>query len=237
MQGRAGAGLASPAGTGAGEPRLEWRSDPGLLSASLLSLQTIERLYDHPMLEAELKQAKKTLWRVGFAKMFIARAIKTCDFIIVNIKTTGDPIYYPLVTAIFVLYARPFGDNNGVGMVSSKYANYDSPEKRNLHELLIHGRRKFYAHTDSEKKYYDENNAPVGSLLQLSIVAKDMKDGTIEYTTSVQEPELTLEIVPKIKAICEDLLKTLWAEERELLRRLIEDGCKFEIGSNVMDLE
>jgi hypothetical protein len=189
------------------------------------------------MLEAELKHVKKTLWRVAFAKMSIARAIKTCDFIIFNIKTTGDPIYYPLATAIFVLYARPFGDNNGVGMVSSKYANYDSPEKRNFHEWLIHGRNKFYAHTDSEIKYYDVNNAPVGSVLQLSIVAKDMQDGTVEYTTSVQEPELTLEIIPRIKVICEDLLKTLLAEERELLRRLIENGYKLEIGSNVMDLE
>lgn len=188
------------------------------------------------MSEAELKKTKKALWRVAFAEMSIARAITACDFIIANVKRTDDPIYYPLVTAIFVLYARPFGDNNGVGMISSKLANCDSPEKRNIHDLLIHGRDKFFAHTDAESKYYDKDDAPVGPVLRLTIVAKDMKDGTGTFGTQIQELQLTLETVPRIKEVCADLLKRLQEEKKKLLRRLVDGGYKFKVGANLMEL-
>ncbi len=189
------------------------------------------------MFEAELKRTKKALWRVAFAKMSIARAIESCNFIIVNVKTTDDPIYYPLVTAVFVLYAKPFGDNNGAGRISSKHASYDSPEKRNLHDMLMQGRNKFYAHVDVESQYYDQGDNPIGELFRLNIIVRDMKDGTDEFTTQVQELTLTLETVPRILAVCKDLLKTLCDEEKNLLRCLIKAGYKLKVGKNVMDLK
>lgn len=189
------------------------------------------------MTAMKTNQIKKSLLRTVFAKTSIDSAVKACDFVIANVQTADNPVYYSLVTAIFVLYARPFGENNGAGKIPSKYALYDSPEKRNLHDMLIHGRNKFYAHVDANTKYYDENQKPVGCLFQLSIMVNDMKDGTVELSPQTIEPQLTLETIPRIKSLSAELLKKLCDEEKLLLQLLVDAGHEFKLGRNMMVLE
>lgn len=200
-----------------------------------LHLQQISQR--HLPMKAELKTIKKELWRIVFARMSIARAIRACEFISTNVRRTDDPVYYPLVTAIFVLYARPFGNNSGVGMISSKLADYDSPEKINTHAMLLRGRHGLYAHVEATGKYFDSEDNPIAPLLRLGIVLQNMNDGTVKPRTQVSEPELLLETIPQIKIVCEDLLKKLDAEEARLLKQLVEVGFKLHSGENFVDLD
>jgi hypothetical protein len=200
---------------------------------SPLTLQASRQSYHRWMADVKINKMKKALWRIAFAKTSIARAIQACDYVISNVQNLDSPIYYPLVTAIFVLYARPFGENTGAGKISSKYASFDSADKKNLHEMLIHGRNNLFAHVDAGTKYYDQGN-PVGRVFELSVMVNDMKDGTFELTTHVLEPQLTLEAIPRIKSLSKELLKTLCNEEKLLLQLLMKTGCKFKLGKNVM---
>jgi hypothetical protein len=189
------------------------------------------------MVENELKRVKRDLWRTTFAKQSVQRAIDACTFIISKIKAPEHPLYYPLVTAIFVLYGRPFGDNKGVGMISEKLASYDSPEKNNLHALLIKGRDKLYAHTDAEFQYFDAQRIkPLGSLLSVSIIYTDVGGGFAELNTRIQEPQLTIQTVPLIKKLCEELLIRLDSKEKEILTFLAENGCKLKPGKNIVEI-
>ena len=122
-------------------------------------------------------------------------------------------------------------------MISPKVLKLDSDEKRNLHDMLIHGRNKFYAHVDAETEYFDHKDVPVDRLLKLLVNVKDMQDGTAELDAGVTEPQLTLETVPRIKALCEELLKALNVEKKDLLKCLVEAGYKLKIGQNVLTLE
>jgi hypothetical protein len=173
-----------------------------------------------------------------FAKAAIGRAVEGCDHVIKNNLSAKSPMYYQLATAIFVLYARPFGSNDGMGPISSRFAEYDSTDKRNLHEMLVHGRNKFYAHVDANAHLYDEKGQkPIGHLFRMNVIVDDMKDDTFELRTSIIEPQLTVETIPRIKSLAEDLLKALCLEEKRLLEQLIEEGYQFKPGRNEFSYE
>ena len=59
--------------------------------------------------------------------------------------------YYPLVTAISVLYSRPFLDSKGIGRLSKKLV---PDEFLDLHSQLILLRNKAIAHTDTRDALY-----------------------------------------------------------------------------------
>jgi hypothetical protein len=190
------------------------------------------------MSDKSVGRVKKNLRRIVFAKAAIHRAIEGCDYVIKNNLSSKSPMYYQLVTAIFVLYARPFGDNDGMGRIPPRFAKYDSAEKMNLHEMLVHGRNKFYAHVDANSHLYDEKGQnPIGHLFRMNVIVDDMKDGTFDLRTSIIEPELTVETIPRIKPLAEDLLKTLCLEEKRLLEQLVEAGHQFTLGRNELSYE
>src|SRR5437762_1079372 len=122
-------------------------------------------------------ELKKALLRIALAKTSICRAKAACDYIFANIKTPEHPLHAPLVTAIFVFYARPFGKNVGVGPLPPEFQMFSNPSKKNLHELLVCGRDKFCAHTDGGCQYYDAQDHPVDTVFQLEIIANFGDDG------------------------------------------------------------
>jgi hypothetical protein len=183
--------------------------------------------------EKELKHTKKALLRTVFAKAAIGRVITVCDYINKNKLTSESPIYYQLVTSIFILYARPFGGNNGVGEIHEKFKKYDTDEKRNLHDMLIHGRHKFFAHFDANTPLYNEKRQnPIAHLFKINVIVEDMNDGSVELHARTIEPILTLDTIPRIKILAEDLLNALCLDENKLLERLYEKGGFLKLGSN-----
>jgi len=185
----------------------------------------------------KVRRLKRSLWRLAFAKRSIHEALNACNFIVNNIKSEVDPAYYSLVTSVFVLYARPFGNNNGAGKIPDKFVPAAGSEKFNLHGLLIHGRNAFYAHTDAESKYFGNDGKPVGRLLHFTITEKDMQDGTATLNLGTIEPRLALETIPRIKVLCDELYKALCTEEHDLLKALAKTGYHLKFGSNTVTLD
>jgi hypothetical protein len=69
-----------------------------------------------------------------------------CDYILSEHIHPDAPIYYPLVTAICVLYARPFKPSRGIESLSVQFI----PKKfRELHRQLILVRDQTAAHVDA----------------------------------------------------------------------------------------
>ena len=72
-------------------------------------------------------------------------------------ENDDDPVYYPLVAAIYVLYARPFTRANLVGRLTE----YFVPEEfRELHAVMLDHRDQVYAHADPRTFYVPGMGAP-----------------------------------------------------------------------------
>jgi hypothetical protein len=86
------------------------------------------------------------LWKAGYALISFQGARDACDYILINQLQPEDTIYYPLVTAIAVLYARPFKHSKGIERLTSQFI----PKKfQRLHDDLILIRDQSSAHVDA----------------------------------------------------------------------------------------
>ncbi len=54
------------------------------------------------------------------ADISLAQALDAVAHILDNSLDVNHPIYQPLITAVYILYARAFTDNEGVGQLSDK---------------------------------------------------------------------------------------------------------------------
>src|ERR1051326_692122 len=92
-------------------------------------------------------RAENRLWKATSAWNSFSNVRDACDHILTNHIRPDDLIYYPLITAISVLYARPFKRSRGIESLSVQFI----PKKfRLLHQLLISFRDQTAAHVDAK---------------------------------------------------------------------------------------
>ena len=89
----------------------------------------------------------KALWKFFYAHECFKQVENACSFILQNKMDENHPVYYALITSIYVLYGRPFKRSNVVGKLPSDIV---PPECQELHKLLLDHRDQLYAHTDAE---------------------------------------------------------------------------------------
>lgn len=89
----------------------------------------------------------KALWKLFYAHECFRHAAAACSHILDNNLETDSPIYYPLLTSVYVLYGKPFKRANVVGKLADDII---PPEHKSLHDTLLDHRDKFYAHTDAK---------------------------------------------------------------------------------------
>ena len=88
------------------------------------------------------------LWKAGYAWSAFQSVVEACDYILTERIQPDDLIYYPLVTAISVLYARPFKHSKGIEKLTVQFV----PKKfLYLHRQLILVRDQTSAHSDASK--------------------------------------------------------------------------------------
>jgi hypothetical protein len=74
------------------------------------------------------------LWKAGYAWSAFQSVVDTCDYILTERIQPDADIYYPLVTAISVLYARPFKRSKRIEKLTVQFV----PKKfLQLHRQLI----------------------------------------------------------------------------------------------------
>jgi hypothetical protein len=98
------------------------------------------------MQQAEFDDAK-LLWKMFYAHECFKRCAVAAQHIHEERLEKEDPLFYPLVTSVYVLYGKPFKRARGVGqlgeeMIPSKYLD--------LHRTLLLHRDQVYAHTDAD---------------------------------------------------------------------------------------
>ena len=91
------------------------------------------------------------LWKAGYAWSSFQSVCETCDYILTQKIQPNTDIYYPLVTAICVLYARPFKRSRGIEGLTLQFV----PKKfLHLHNQLILVRDQTSAHVDARGALY-----------------------------------------------------------------------------------
>lgn len=93
---------------------------------------------------AELWQ-RKELFRLEAAEACMTLALQCCERLLLLQNDTKNPIYVPLTIAMHTLYARPFSQNVGLGVLSDDLVPV---QFRDIHKQHIDLRNKLYAHTD-----------------------------------------------------------------------------------------
>ena len=90
------------------------------------------------------------LWKAGYAWSSFQYVADVCDYILSEKIPFNARIYYPLVTAISVLYARPFKRSKGIGRLTEQFV----PRKfLNLHKQLILVRDQTTTHVDASRPH------------------------------------------------------------------------------------
>ena len=178
---------------------------------------------------------KRRLWILVFAKMSITRALAACHFIERNISSEDDPLYYPLVTAIFVLYARPFGNNKGVGALPGAFSQFSRPELLQIHQLILYGRKKFYAHLDANLRFFDAVSKPVDYLQQIALNVRFESDGKATVCAEIIEPRFSKVQIPKVRELCEVQIEKLKNGQHEMIQKLFSNH-KLKDGLNLINV-
>ena len=83
-----------------------------------------------------------------YAKECFRHARAAAEYIRDNALEAEHPLFYSLITAVYVLYAKPFKRaRGGVGMLGNEII---PKELRELHEQLVQHRDQLYAHRDPQ---------------------------------------------------------------------------------------
>src|SRR6266496_3073358 len=91
------------------------------------------------------------LWKAANAWASFVNVRGACDYIVSEQIQPDATIYYPLITAICVLYARPFKRSRGIESLTLQFV----PKKfHHLHDQLILVRDQTAAHIDARSALF-----------------------------------------------------------------------------------
>jgi hypothetical protein len=96
---------------------------------------------------------EQRLWRATSAWNSFKHVSHACDYILTEKIDSESPIYYPLATAICVLYARPFKPSKGIESLPA--AQFVPKKFWQLHDQLILVRDQTAAHVDARSGLFD----------------------------------------------------------------------------------
>jgi hypothetical protein len=88
----------------------------------------------------------KLLWKMFYAGQSFMHAQAAAEYILQQNIEGNNPVYYPLVAAVYTLYGKPFLTNYGVGPISDDII---APEYLELHRTLLNHRNQTYAHSQA----------------------------------------------------------------------------------------
>jgi hypothetical protein len=98
------------------------------------------------MQSTEFEDAK-LLWKMFYAQQCFKRAHAVAEHILKEKLEKENPLFYPLMTSLFVIYGRPFKRARGVGHLGDEMI---PAQHSDLHRTLLQHRDQVYAHTDAE---------------------------------------------------------------------------------------
>lgn len=87
------------------------------------------------------------LWQLTYARYSFRQVVAVCDFLLAQHAPEDDALYYPLMVAIHVVYARPFKHSRGG--IKTLTEDVVPPELLRIHRQMIIVRDQVLAHQDA----------------------------------------------------------------------------------------
>lgn len=173
-------------------------------------------------------QERRELWAWHYAHRSFTNCAAACDHIVKNGFTDTHPVYYPLTSAVFIAYARPFRKSYGLG---SRPDEIVPPDKRAIHELLLQARDKVYAHVDAHDILHWDGTPSVD--VRIEVMADGIGSQALEITPlpvgfeviSALANELAVKCVYHIKKIV-GKNKASFPKELGIYHLSIRDGAE-----------
>jgi hypothetical protein len=173
----------------------------------------------------------KLLWKMFYAGQSFKHAQTTAEYIF-NEKVDEDkPLYYPLITALYTLYGKPFKKGR-----PSKKSPWISPlekeiipyEYLKLHEELLDHRDQIYAHSDADAFEWLD----VGQVNQVRLAVQHPKDKRLVCS----QLQAKLALMPDIINLCQQLQNKIEKSKTELFKRY-ENFAPDEVGEYILNID
>lgn len=165
------------------------------------------------------------LWKAGYAWLSFQYVVDLCDYILTEQIQPEAKIYYPLVTAISVLYARPFKRSKGIESLTLQFV----PKKMvNLHNQLILLRDQTIAHVDARGALYFQG-------LPVNNVRLIVRDHGRKIALSVQQLKFTAFAISEIRDLAGALVKRMLEYIQKVEGKSANDAP--DDGEYLIDLE
>jgi len=176
----------------------------------------------HNETEKREESLKKTLWKLAHARQAMANVLATCDFYLKHIARDDHPMHVPLLCSICVTYARPFTDNAGVGMISSRFTRHSNTRLQKTHDILWRSRKEFYAHSDATvtAKLTSGKIHPIQPI-DVIISRRATQDGfLLSFGYHLHELRLRGVVIPDVRDLCRELDSRLQHEIQATMDQL-----------------
>lgn len=166
----------------------------------------------------------KLLWKMFYAFQSFEHARTAAEYVLKNKITDDNPIFYPLMTAVYVLYGKPFKKSRQVGSLGEELI---PPEYRELHRDLLNHRDKILAHSDAgEFEWFD-----VGQANQVRLVRRPTAKSLI-----CSQLQATPLLLPHIISLCLELQEKTEIRKAELFKQY-EKHVPEEVGEYVLNVD
>jgi hypothetical protein len=162
-----------------------------------------------------LEEDKINLYKIAIAHNDVTEALFTTKLFLKTVKDIRDSNFQPLQDAIVIAYARPFTSNKPYGSLEAKWGMFSDHGLQRLHELILNTRHTLIAHSD--KLYRKVQIIPKGTS---SVPGLPTTEG-IGITVSTKK--ISMDMFPRIEALCLDLGARLDKEMFDLLDTFYRD--------------
>jgi hypothetical protein len=180
---------------------------------------------NHAEAQKREENLTKTFWKLAHAKRAVSLVQTTCDLYLKHVENEQSPLHIPLLCSICVTYARPFTDNDGVGMISSKFARFSDEKLQNTHDLLWDARKRFYAHSDATVTAVSLSGESLAiQPIDVTISRRDTGQGTdlLTFGYNLHEIRLNGIVIPDVQKLCTELDHRLEAAITKTMQQLFE---------------
>ena len=171
-------------------------------------------------------QIKTAIYRALVAQRAFEQVQALSCFLLENHIDEQHPLFPSFMTAICVMYARPFTSNEFLGCISPKYGQFKDPALARTHDAVLKARNEFYAHTDGSQRIQGNDKQTDEPLHQLIVKVEyelTPQGPIIKYDMASNEMNLRAVHLLNIIRTCDEILSRLDEEQNTLKKTLFDE--------------
>lgn len=145
-------------------------------------------------------------WKFQHASITFAEVTHLCDQILKQKINSGHPLHPSLMTALHILYGRPFKQRMEVKLTEDIIPK----DYKDTHDALINMRDQIYAHMDVEGPKSTDNNS-------INKIGVFVKDGQAHFAMTMAFPREGQ--IEKIRDLTKLLTEKTWFHSEKIWQR------------------